>query len=273
MNFGQAIILGILQGLTEFLPISSSGHLVITERLFGLKLANIVFDVAVHVGTLVAVLVYYRKKLLTILRAMLSSTGFGSMASVPAGVSEKADARKLFWYLVAGSLPAAVIGLSFKGFFESTFTEPRLVSAFLMVTGLVLFSTRFARAGSQRLNLWRALAVGCAQAVAILPGISRSGSTIAAALLLGVAGPDAAEFSFLLSVPAVAGAAFLELRHLNGVGADSQLLFLCVAGALAAFAVGLGAIHFLVSYLKRGNLVPFGYYCLAVGGFFVYYFR
>ncbi len=271
MNLGQALVLGILQGLTEFLPISSSGHLVIAERLFGLKPTNIVFEVSVHVGTLLSVLVYYRRKLLAILRAVFSRT---SVVQTQPGAAERvqnSDARKLFGYLVVGSLPAAVIGLGFKDFFESTFTRPQLASVFLIGTGIILLSTRFARAGSQRLNLWRALAVGCAQAVAILPGVSRSGSTIATALLLGVAGKDAAEFSFLLSIPAVAGAALLELRHLN-IG-DANLLFVCGVGAVVAFVVGVLAIHLLVSYLKRGNLVPFGYYCVAVGGFFVYYFR
>jgi len=255
MTLFDAILLGILQGATEFLPVSSSGHLVLAQQLIeGFSQPGIAFDVLLHLGTLGAVLCYFWRDLCGL------ATCLGRRD--PAAALE----RRLLGLLVVGSVPTAVIGLTFKDWFERMFAAPALVAGMLLVTGTLLFFADRYRPGRRSegaLTVTDALLTGAAQGLAIIPGISRSGSTIAVLLLRGVSAETAARFSFLLSLPAVGGAALLSLNDIEQLAPDEWPLYL--AGAGAALLVGLLAIHLLLGVLRRRQLGWFAVYCWLVG--------
>lgn len=256
MTFFQALLLGLIQGLTEFLPVSSSGHLAITQHFLpGFKQPGLLFDVLLHFGTMLAVAIYFRRELVRL-----------ALAWFRPGAEAQTD-RRILTLLLLASLPTAVIGLSFKDFFEQSFDNLPLIAAMLVVTGTLLFlSERFRKPGrtEEALTFSDALVVGIVQGLAIIPGISRSGSTIAALLLKGVDGETAARFSFLLALPAVAGATLLQLRHLEQLPGTEALPYL--AGTVTAFVVGLAAIHMLMLVVKRKRLTFFAVYCWLAGG-------
>jgi len=256
MSYFEAVLLGIVQGLTEFLPVSSSGHLVLTEALLEVKQPGVAFEVVVHLGTLLSVLVYFRKQVLSLIAALFDS--------------KKHEERRLIVFLIAGTIPAVVFGLLFKDSIESAFGAPMLAGVMLIVTGLILISTRFVRGGLERLNLPRSLLIGVGQALAIMPGISRSGSTIATGLLVGVEPGKAAEFSFLLAIPAIAGAAVLSLGDLEAL--PTELIGPYLVAALTAFAVALVAVYIVMETVRRGRLHYFAYYCFAAGAAALYLF-
>ncbi len=249
------MFLGAVQGLTEFLPVSSSGHLAIAQHyLPGFSQPGIMFDVMLHVGTLVAVTFYFKKEIGALLWSPFSSA------------PESALYRRLLVLLIAGSIPTAIIGLSFKDFFEGLFENLTVVSLMLLVTGVLLFvSERFRRKGrlEGELTLSDALIVGTVQGFAIVPGISRSGSTIATLLLKGVDGETAARFSFLLSLPAICGAALLSLRDLEHISTQQFSFYL--AGAGVAFVTGMLSIHFLMGVIRNRRLFAFALYCWIAG--------
>jgi len=256
MTLLQAMLLGLVQGLTEFLPVSSSGHLAITQHFLpGFSQPGVLFDVLLHLGTMLAVVIYFRRDL-------------GRLAGAlrPGG---DAVARRTLRLLIVASIPTALIGLSFKDFFESLFDNLPVVAGMLLVTGTLLFVAERLRRRAQparreaALTTGDALVVGCVQGLAIIPGISRSGSTIAALLLKGVDGETAARFSFLLALPAVFGATLLQLRHLDQLAAGQLPAYL--AGTLVAFAVGYAAIHLLLAVVRRQRLAWFAGYCWLVG--------
>ena len=258
MTLLQSILLGALQGLTEFLPVSSSGHLAIAQHFLpGFKQPGVLFDVLLHVGTFGAVVLYFRRELVDLLTS-------------PFRRDEAAQLhRRLLLLLVAGSVPTAVIGLAFRSFFEGLFHNIPVVSLMLLVTGTLLFvSERFRRTGRKEDGLtWGdALVVGTVQAFAIVPGISRSGSTIAALLLKGVDGETAARFSFLLALPAVFGAALLSARDLHGIPGGEIPLYL--AGMGIAFITGMISIHLLMGVIRNRRLFAFAIYCWLAGGVF-----
>jgi undecaprenyl-diphosphatase len=258
MDTLNAILLGILQGLTEFLPVSSSGHLVIAQAMLpGFAQPGVVFEVLLHAGTMAAVMVYFRRECL-------------QLASAPfRPATESRPDRKLLLLLAAGSVPTAIIGLLLKDHVETLFENLTVTSLMLLITGVLLFvSERFRGEGRREadLNLRDALLVGLVQGAALLPGISRSGSTIAVLLLLGVAGETAARFSFLLALPAVAGATLLSLRELSVLPPGTLPVYL--AGAGMAFLVGMVSIHLLLAVVRRKRLVAFALYCWLVGGTF-----
>lgn len=256
MSYFEAAILGIIQGLTEFLPVSSSGHLVLTQELFGFNPGGISFEIFVHLGSLAAVLIYFRSRLWEILTSFMSK--------------ESKEGRSYALFLVIGTIPAAIIGLTFEDFFESIFASPVITSVFLFVTGLILFSTKFAKRGQNNVTWGTAIIIGLAQAIAILPGISRSGSTISAGIWSKVEPSKAAEFSFLLSIPAIAGAAILKMGELLSQSDTSAGPYF-IAGLLS-FASSLVAIHWLLAIIRRGRLDLFAYYCFAVGALGLYLF-
>ena len=205
MTVFQAIVLGVIQGFTEFLPVSSSGHLVLAQELLDVKSANnLTFDVFVHFGTLISVLVFFWKDIIEIVKSILKSFRLTNFKEEYG----KSEYLRLGVAIVIGSVPAGVIGLLFRDTIKDTFTEPKLVAVNLVLTGLILFLTRLAypREGKQ-VGIVSGIVVGCAQAFAILPGISRSGTTISTGLYLRLSHVQAARFSFLLSVPVIAGAA------------------------------------------------------------------
>jgi len=255
MSVIDAILLGILQGATEFLPVSSSGHLVLAQQfLADFQQPGVLFDVLLHVGTMVAVVIYFWRDLAGLIGSLWQSG------------AEADRQRSLLGLLVAGSIPTAAIGLSFKDFFETLFDRPDLVCLMLLVTGSLLWLAQRLRPkglARRRLNLLDALIVGTAQGAAIIPGISRSGATIATLLLRGVDGETAARFSFLLALPAVSGAALLSLRDIGGIPQGSNLAYL--AGALAAMVTGLACIHLLLAVVRKQRLHWFALYCWGVG--------
>jgi undecaprenyl-diphosphatase len=307
MTWWEALVLGVVQGLTEFFPVSSSGHLVITEHLLGLELPGLGFEVAVHVATLISVLAVYRVRIWALLRGLV---GRHEESSWP-----------FFWKLVIASIPAAIVGLLFEDWFAARFDEPAFAGTMLLVTGSFVWSTRwtaeYRRFGSAEavplgvaagvsilagtatpflvvLGLetvlmgvgritaparWQptvgwsdAVLMGVAQSVAILPGISRSGSTVVTGLWRRIDPVVAAEFSFLMSIPAILGAAALSLPDLAQEG------FTVSAGALAigfigAALAGVLAIRFFLALLKKQNFYSFAWYCWAAGTLFLVYLR
>ncbi len=253
----ESILLGIVQGATEFLPVSSSGHLVVGQRLLGLDLPGVAFEIAVHVGTLVSIVWVYRERV----------TGLAAGA-----LRRMRDAWEQIGLLALATLPAAVIGVGFDDHIERVFDTPHWAALGFLVTAAILWSTRtpLRRERSLRITPRIALLVGCAQALALVPGISRSGTTVAAALWLGVAPLEAAAFSFLMALIAIAGAAVLAAPDLaagtSGIGSGTL-----VAGALAAGLTGIAAIHTFVALLRRQDFHRFAFYLIPLGiGFLLY---
>ena len=246
----EAALLGVVQGLTEFLPVSSDGHLVIAERLLGVTEKGMVFVIAVHVATLASVLLFYRERVKELARGVLTG---------------RSEALRYGGKLVVATLPAVIATLLIGDFLEAQFQSTRAAAVGLLATGAVLWTTRktFASARLPEPGWGTAFWMGCAQAVAILPGVSRSALTLAAALALGVAPIAAAEFSFLMSVAAISGAAVWALPELLAAPpGHSQVL---VFGAATAFVCGIGAIWFCIRLLTRGSLHWFAYYTWAAG--------
>ena len=269
MNFFEALLLGILQGLTEFLPVSSSGHLVLAQAFLGLKEPLVFFDVMLHVGTLAAVLVVYRGAI-----GNLISGGVSAIAR--RNVSPE---LKFIWLILLGSIPTGVIAMLFKDTLEAAFDKVWLVSVMLIVTGGILQLPRMRREGASPkrasgnnggasdaadtgMRWWHAPLIGIAQGCAITPGISRSGTTISVALLCGISAKTAAEYSFLLSIPAILGAVVLKMRD---VVDTAMPLHIIASGMLASFVVGYIALRLLLVMLNRGKFSVFSYYCVALG--------
>jgi len=255
MDIWRSVGLGIIQGLTEFLPVSSSGHLVLAEHLLGVDPPGITFEVIVHFGTLLAVLVYFRKRLLGILRDIVRP-------------KTATNSRQGWRYLLAigiGTIPAGIAGLFLKNQIETAFSSPKAAAGFLIVTGVILFATLLGRRMDRSPGAGRAFLIGCAQAAALLPGISRSGATISTAVLLGLSPAVAAEFSFILSIPAILGATVLSLGEAFAVGVDVPALGVYAAGGLAALAVGYASLRMLFGMIRKGRFWWFGVYCLSVG--------
>ncbi len=264
MNVFEALVLGIVQGLTEFLPVSSSGHLVLFQHFFGLREAQLFFDISVHTGTLMAVIIFFRKEIFSILASLVRFAGMVSEKKVsPAEAMQDTDV-KLALLILAGSVPTGIIGILFHKIAEDIFSSVFLVGWTLIVTGILLWLTRSVKnpgSGIEGFSLRHALGIGLVQGIAIVPGISRSGSTIAAGLFLGLNRETAARYSFLLSIPAIVGAQILALKDLGSAAADMNALY----GALSAGLVGYGALAFLVYIVNKGRLFLFAPYCWVIG--------
>lgn len=246
MDFSQAMLLAVVQGVTEWLPVSSSGHLAAAQMLMGLEVP-VAYDVVLHLGTLVAVLVFLRKEL-------------SGMASSALRLDVRGDGGRLILFVAVGSVPAGVVGLLFKKPLEAMFTNLPVVTAAFALTGVILLLSR--RHGRPReLGAGSAFAVGLMQAVAIIPGVSRSGSTISAALMLGIAPEKAAKYSFLLSVPAILGAGLLEAGSLMSSGIPAPVL---LSGFAVSAAVGWASIRLLWRVVVAGRFHLFAYYCFAL---------
>lgn len=261
MNNIDAVILGVVQGLTEFLPISSSGHLVLFQHLLGFKEPHLLLDSALHFGTLLAVCIHFRRDL----RAMVADAGWLIRQPFARTPYPLASRGPLLWWILVGSVPTAIIGLVFKDELERAFGSVPLVGAMLLVTGTLLLLTRIAaRSGpsKQAMGLLIALAIGTVQGIAIIPGISRSGATIACGLLLGLERELAGRFSFLLSIPAIAGALALQLLE----GNSGHIAFLTlITGVVVSGLVGLMALKVLMGMVRQGRLSFFAPYCWIVG--------
>ncbi len=259
MSLSQIVLLGILQGATEFLPVSSSGHLVIVPYLLGWTASSLVVDTVLHLGTLVAILIYFRRDLLALGEAWWQSVRSRSVASPEA---------RLAWLIVLASVPAALIGFLLEDWFASLFARPRAAALFLLGTAALLLLSEYLARRSRCLESmsWRdALFIGLAQSLAIAPGLSRSGSTIAAGLILGYRRADAARFSFLLAVPIILGSGLYQLLQLADGGDLGVSLGGLALGFLAAGLTGYGAIAGLLALVKRQSLWPFALYCATLG--------
>lgn len=252
MTVAFAALLGVVQGVTEFLPISSKTHLVVVPALLDRRPPGLGFIVLLHLGTLVALLVYFAPDLWRLLL----------------GVVRGGDDRRLAVLLIVASVPAAVLGLVFEETFERLLSEPRGAAFALLATAVILvgaewvsgtFSRRRARAMRTEATARDAVVIGLAQALALLPGVSRSGSTMGAGLALGLRRDAVARFAFLLAIPAIAGANIIELPEVldEGIGAPE------VAGVVAATVSGFLAVALLLRYLKRFTYLPFAGYCAA----------
>lgn len=265
MNLLQSVILGIVQGLTEFLPISSSGHLVLFQNLLGFEEPQLLLDSALHVGTLVAVCCYFRTDLLRIIR---QSCVF--IKEVCQGRQRLSNIRRnpgasLALWIIVGTVPTALIGIIFRSTFERAFGSLTFVGCMLMVTGLILivsYGLQKKARNARRLGPVSALAVGTAQGLAIIPGISRSGITIVSGISMGLPREEAARFSFLLSIPAILGALVLQLDAEAAGHVGFLPLF---AGFVASGLVGLLALKILMGMVRKGRLAYFAPYCLALG--------
>ncbi len=248
MDIFDAVFLGIIQGLTEFLPISSSGHLVIFQKLLGFQQQQLLFDCALHVGTLLAVVIYFSKDIKRIFKSVLSK-------------KENTDSF-LLKDIITGSIPTAIIGFLFKDYFERAFSSALIAGIMLCVTGLFVGATKFIPEGSKkRVGLIRSVLIGIAQGIAIIPGISRSGATIVCGLMCKIDRELAFKFSFLLSIPAISGAFILEAVKINQIKNVIPLSL----GTISSAIVGLIALRFLNNLIKKGNLYYFSPYCFAIG--------
>ncbi|TKJ39838.1 undecaprenyl-diphosphatase UppP [candidate division LCP-89 bacterium B3_LCP] len=255
MDILSAILLGLIQGLTEFLPVSSSGHLVLSQHLLGFHGPNLAFDVLVHLATLFAVVLYFRKDILSIFSSALARS------------DDNIDGRRWLLMIAIGTVPTAIIGFTFREQFEAIFATPKLTAVMLWVTAIILIASDRVRvkvnSSRSRLTVPRAIMVGIVQGLAIIPGISRSGSTISMGLFSGLNPQIAARFSFLLSVPAIMGATILEFGEIVNIGAQDYLPY--SLAALTAFYSGYLAIDILMKMVIKRKLWKFSIYLFVVG--------
>ena len=247
MTLFEAIILGTIQGLTEFLPISSSGHLVLGQMILDVKIQGNEFEVVTHLGTLVSVLCIFWKEILSLIL----------------NITDK-NTREYIFYIILGTIPAAIIGFGAKSYISELFDSVQLVSVALMVTGLILFFSQKVKKNSLAIDANKALLIGITQAIAIIPGISRSGITICTALALGMSGKNAAKFSFLLAIPVISGAGLLLTLDSQSNITLIPLTSLIMA-FLSSFIVGYICLKWLLSLLESGKFYFFGYYCFLIG--------
>ena len=257
MELIKAIILGIVQGATEFLPVSSSGHLVLGSHILGFQEQGIVFGVLLHLGTLVSVVAVFRREL-------------GMMAKVPfLWMLKKLDddgRHYLLWdvYVVVATIPIVLVALMFREQVQNLFTSVTTVCFMLIITGIMMITARFVPDRGQVVNGPRAFLIGCSQAFAIIPGVSRSGTTIFTGMLLGINRETTARFSFIMSIPAILGASVLNFGELIAHPPDPAALLVYAAGTTAAAITGYLAIILLLDVIRKNRLQWFGYYCLAV---------
>lgn len=253
MNFLQAIFFGIVQGLTEFIPVSSSGHLVLAKYYFGLE-ADLTFDIFMHLGTLLAVFIFFRKQIWELIHSL-----FCWKPTVENEPHRKN--RVLIVYLLVATFVTGVFYLIFKDPLKQAFQSPLLVSFMLIITGALIFVSDFVKntsTPSSSTGFLKSAFIGLAQGLSMIPGISRSGSTITAALFCGMKRKDAAHFSFLLSIPIILGANLVELPALLAL--DTTVLGIYLAGFVASFAAGYLVIAALIRLIQAGSLKYFAYY-------------
>lgn len=259
MSFINAVLLGILQGLTEFLPVSSSGHLVLAQHFLGIETGgDILFEVFLHLGTLMAVLVFFRKKIWSLIVSLLKwKNTFRHQAH--------RHNRTLVLYLIIATIATGLMFLLFGDFFEALYSRPLMVAFMLIITGLIVFLSDQVRSGgvpASQMGVIRSSIIGLMQGLAIIPGISRSGSTISAALFTGVKRRETAEFSFLLSIPAILGANLLNLGKFQELGISQLGVYL--GGFVAAFVAGYLVIALLIRLIVKARLQYFSFYCWSL---------
>ena len=263
----ESILLGLIQGLTEFLPVSSSGHLVLMQNLLDMRQHRLTLDIAVHLGTALSVITIYIHAIKKLFQQSFKTEGGG-------------QARQLLFTLFLASLPTALIGLGFKKFFTGLFHNLDVVGVCFIFTGVLLFLTRKSKPAESGQNFlqfnefkapkwWQALIIGIAQGAAIAPGISRSGTTIAAGLLLGIDRKTAAFFSFLLSLPAILGASLIQALEIKSL--PEAFLWQLILGIFVSYLAGLCGLWAVLNLVKRGRLEVFSLYLWGLGTFTLLY--
>lgn len=263
MGIIEAILLGILQGITEFLPVSSSGHLALARAIIARDLeTGITFEIVVHFGSFCSIVVYYRTLLGEILSDLFKSLSLEGLRSKRIFSDENS---RLSLIILLSMIPAMVVGFTLKDPIEEAFLNPFFVSLMLLVTGTLLFSTKYIKSPEKDVNANRGFWMGVAQAFAILPGISRAGSTISLGLLMGVDRDKVANFSFLMVLPVIAGAMLLEVLDLISLGEINVPIASLVVGFLTSFFAGYFALTYLIKLLKRKKFHYFAFYCWTVG--------
>jgi len=247
MQYIDTLILAILQGLTEFLPISSSGHLVIGQKLLNINLPGNAFEVVLHLGTLMSVLTVFRGEIKAIIFNLSDSSNQYYISA-----------------LVFGTIPALLVGLLLRDSISLIFDDIRFVSLSLICTGIMLITSKFIIKRNVKLTLFIGMLIGLAQAAAIIPGISRSGATICMGILMGLSAPEAARFSFLLSIPVIIGAGLLTAINIKTIPFGFDIVLL---GIFFSYLVGWISLKWLLTILNSGKLYWFGVYCLIIGLF------
>lgn len=247
MSIIEAIIIGLVQGLTEFLPISSSGHLVILQKLLKIDLPGNLVEVSTHLGTLLSIILIYKNDIYDLISSFKSS-----------------KTKDYILLVVIATIPSVVFVLIAKSFILTIFESSRSVSFALIFTGIILFISHYGNYTIKKLNISKGMIIGIFQALAILPGISRSGMTISIALLLGIKNVEAAKFSFMLAIPAIFGAAILTLVETN-LNEIDDLIFPLIVAAFVAFLSGYYALKFLIKILNNGKFYYFSIYCIFLG--------
>ena len=254
----ESLFLGLVQGLTEFLPVSSSGHLAIFQNILGLELeSSLPYELVLHIATALATLIFFRKDIIEIL--------FGWFRGLKRKELRTSDAWRLGSCVLIGSVLTAIIGLSTKGLPEAISQDVAMVGMFLCVTGAILLATKFAEAKRKRITYSNSAFIGLVQGIATLPGISRSGSTIASAIFMGIDKEEAFKFSFLLSIPAICGACLLEFCDLGTEGFMLALPEGWWLGAMFAFAIGYLSLALLKKLVIEAKWHYFGIYCFIIG--------
>ena len=248
MTIFEAIILGIIQGLTEFLPISSSGHLVIGQKVLGISVAGNVFEIVVHLGTLVSVLIVFWTDIWQLLTSLKSIS-----------------TQKYILAIAIGTLPAVLVGFILRDVITEAFESIEVVAITLMITGIILFTTKFIKTKIKDISIGRGLLIGIAQAMAIVPGISRSGMTISLGMYLGITPEKAAKFSFLLAIPVIAGAGLLTGLDLMDSSEPILPWSILIIGFLSSLLIGWISLKWLLGLIKSGKFHWFGVYCILVG--------
>ena len=265
MNIIQAIIIGVVQGLTEFLPVSSSAHLVFAHNILNVE-SSLAFDVFLHLGTLIAVLWFFRWDIIKMIRSWLQSIRDILQGRIMQGFRDD-PYKRLAWYVILATIPVGIVGVLFEDAVDALFAGALYVPAFfLFVTGTILYLSQRMPGGNINLhNITKkeALFRGCAQACAVLPGLSRSGTTISAGLVAGLDKEFAAKFSFILSIPAIFGAFIFQLKDI-GSAMDANFLPI-FAGFIAAIIAGYLAIKWMLDLIQNRSLDIFAYYCWVVG--------
>ncbi len=270
MEYIESFIIGILQGITEFLPISSSGHIVMAQAILGDELEmGMTMNIITHFGTLFSIIIYFHKEL----RELVIS--FFEILKQPIQKFKRWDEdEKLRFnvYILVSMIPAGVAGFTIRGPLDSAFSNPIGVSIMLLLTGFLLFATKFFGMGEQKLTLKNTFLIGCAQALALIPGVSRSGTTIAAAVFLNINRNDIAQFTFIMMLPVVAGATLVEMMGLTSDATTADMIPHLIIGFFASLVSGYYALKYLIILFKSKGIHYFAYYCWAVGLLGIIYF-
>lgn len=266
MTILESAVLGVVQGLTEFLPVSSTGHLILARSLLGIENTNgLAFDAILHIATAAAVVVYFFPDIW-----QLAQVGLRKLGRLPVNKRDET----LLYALLISTIPAVVLGLSLESFMDKTFRHPLLVAVVLVAGSLFFIYAEWvyrSRAQTNEMNLKKGFQIGLFQSLALIPGMSRSGATISGGMILGLSRSEAARFSFLMAVPVITGAGlkkFLELLSSN----EPVAWFTVLVGASVAFFTGLLAIHFMLSFVKKHTLWPFIWYRIILASFVIFIF-